>query len=88
MGAPGLTGLSWRKSSYSGSDENCVEVAFLPTKWHKSTRSGSSENCVEVGFVPGAVAVRDSKDKQGPVLAFAAPAFASFLTSAKAGRLG
>ncbi|CAM04543.1 uncharacterized protein DUF397 [Saccharopolyspora erythraea NRRL 2338] len=65
-----------------------MDTPGLPVpSWRKSSFSGSAENCVEVGFVPGAVAVRDSKDKQGPVLAFAASAFAAFLYSAKAGRL-
>ena len=40
-------------------------------RWRKSTRSGSSGNCVEVADnLPGVVAVRDSKDKTGPVLTF------------------
>ncbi|NJP35750.1 DUF397 domain-containing protein [Micromonospora thermarum] len=40
--------------------------------WRTSTRSsGSGGNCVEVaGNLPGVVAVRDSKDRQGPVLTF------------------
>jgi hypothetical protein len=38
--------------------------------WHKSSRS-SSNNCVEVAFVGArGVAVRDSKDRDGPVLVF------------------
>lgn len=28
-----LTGAAWRKSSYSGSSGNCVEVAELPGGW-------------------------------------------------------
>ena len=38
--------------------------------WHKSTRSnGSGGNCVEVARnIPGIVAVRDSKNPDGPVL--------------------
>ena len=33
MSAVDFSGVRWRKSSYSGSgnDDNCVEVAFLPT---------------------------------------------------------
>lgn len=37
-------------------------------KWRKSSRS-SEHDCVEVAFVPRAVAVRDSKNASGPVLA-------------------
>jgi Domain of unknown function (DUF397) len=41
-----LSGLTWRKSSYSSSSANCVEVATAGTS----------------------IAVRDSKDPNGPVL--------------------
>jgi hypothetical protein len=38
--------------------------------WRKSSRSGMN-GCVEVAFInDGRVAVRDSKDPQGPVLMF------------------
>ncbi|MEU4568276.1 DUF397 domain-containing protein [Micromonospora sp. NPDC023956] len=49
--------------------------------WRKSTRSGGSGgNCVEVAHhVPGVVAVRDSKDPDGPGLAFPTDAWSAFL---------
>ena len=55
--------------------------------WHKSTRSsGNGGNCVEVaGNLPGLVAVRDSKDRQGPVLAFGVPAWTTFVEGIKRG---
>jgi hypothetical protein len=37
--------------------------------WRKSTLSHTN-GCVEVAFVNGRVAVRDSKDRSGPVLLF------------------
>jgi hypothetical protein len=37
--------------------------------WHKSTTSNSS-SWVEVAFVDGRVALRNSKDPDGPVLVF------------------
>ena len=40
----GFSGLTWRKSSYSTSNGNCVEVSLV---WRKSRYSTS--NCVEVG---------------------------------------
>jgi hypothetical protein len=36
--------------------------------WRKSTRSVAAGECVEVAFLPEAVAVRDSKDPDGPML--------------------
>ncbi|MGI5417406.1 DUF397 domain-containing protein [Actinomadura luteofluorescens] len=39
------------------------------TKWRKSSYTGSNGgNCVELADAAGAVAVRDSKDPDGPVL--------------------
>ena len=50
-------------------------------RWRKSTRSnGSGGNCVEVADnLPGVVAVRDTKDPGGPVLAFAPVAWRVFV---------
>jgi Domain of unknown function (DUF397) len=39
--------------------------------WRTSTRSGGNGNCIEVAVnLPGVVAVRDSKDRTGPILFF------------------
>jgi hypothetical protein len=55
-----------------------VEVAVVPT-WRTSTYSGQNGNCVEVARnTPGVVAVRDSKDRGGAVLAFGAEAWREF----------
>jgi hypothetical protein len=57
--------LTWRKSSYSGSNGGgCVEVA---------------------DDLPGVVAVRDSKDPGGPVLAFGPDDWRAFTVAIKAG---
>ncbi|MDG4797132.1 DUF397 domain-containing protein [Micromonospora sp. WMMD1082] len=55
--------------------------------WRKSTRSGSSGNCVEVATPPQVVMVRDSKDRQGPVLSFTADQWAGFVQGIKTGSL-
>ncbi|MEU9594463.1 DUF397 domain-containing protein [Streptomyces sp. NPDC048219] len=60
---PTLTGIHWRKSSYS---------------------SDQGGNCVEVAELPAVVAVRDSKDPAGPVLALAPATFVAFLDWASA----
>jgi Domain of unknown function (DUF397) len=74
----------WSKSSYSNSSSNCVEVAG---KWHKSSHSNGQASCVEVrADRPDAVAVRDSKDRGGPELAFAAGAWEAFVRGVKQGQ--
>lgn len=79
--------VTWRKSSYSSSNSNCVEVGLT---WRKSSHSSSAGgNCVEVARdLPEAVAVRDSKDPQGPVLTFSPAAWQSFTTQLKTDGLG
>jgi hypothetical protein len=52
--------------------------------WRKSSYTTSNGgNCVELASVPGTVAVRDSKDPDGPVLVVDRRAFAEFLTHIK-----
>lgn len=53
--------------------------------WRKSTRSQTS-NCVEVAPLPAAVALRDSKNRGGPVLLFDRAEWRSFLAGAKNGQ--
>ncbi|MBX7268008.1 DUF397 domain-containing protein [Micromonospora sp. Llam7] len=49
--------------------------------WRTSTRSVGNGNCVEVATVDGTVAVRDSKERHGPVLSFGPSAWAAFVSS-------
>ena len=82
-----LTHAVWRKSSYSsGNGGNCVEVADLTgTNWRKSSySSGNGGACVEVAAGgPGVVAVRDSKDPDGPALIFSPADWSAFIASLK-----
>ena len=48
-------------------------------RWIKSSYSADNGNCVEVAVVPDTVKVRDSKNADGPVLAFPAERWAAFL---------
>ncbi len=53
-------------------------------KWFKSSRSDTGGNsCVEVAFLDDGTAVRDSKDRTGPVLVFEAAAWTEFLAAVK-----
>jgi Domain of unknown function (DUF397) len=52
--------------------------------WRKSTLS-SLNGCVEVAVVDGRVAVRDSKDRGGPVLLFTPVEWAAFLGGVRNG---
>ncbi|MEV1154441.1 DUF397 domain-containing protein [Micromonospora chokoriensis] len=47
--------------------------------WRTSTRSGGDGDCVEVAGFAESVGVRDSKDRQGPVLTFTPSAWAAFV---------
>ncbi|WP_018588637.1 DUF397 domain-containing protein [Salinispora arenicola] len=57
--------------------------------WHVSTHSGSGGgDCVEAGLaLDGSrrVAVRDSKDRSGPILVYSAASWTGFLTGLRSG---
>jgi Domain of unknown function (DUF397) len=55
--------------------------------WRKSSSSGYNGNCVEVSRLRGDshVAVRDTKDRGGPILIFAQAEWSAFLAGAKNG---
>jgi hypothetical protein len=66
-----LSGAAWRTSSYSGGNGGqCVEVAAIITHLH------SPETVC---------AVRDSKNPEGPVLAFSPGQWRTFAGRVKAG---
>jgi uncharacterized protein DUF397 len=58
--------------------------SFAGAHWRKGGGSGDG-NCVEVAAVPEAVGVRDSKNRQGPVLAFTPNAWESFVDKVRQG---
>jgi hypothetical protein len=54
--------------------------------WRKASHSGSNGACVEVGAAARAIAVRDSKDPEGPRLVFTPAVWQEFTRRVKAGR--
>jgi Domain of unknown function (DUF397) len=54
--------------------------------FRKSTHSDGGEGCVEAATLNGARLVRDSKDPDGPTLAFERPAWAAFINEVKQGK--
>jgi Domain of unknown function (DUF397) len=54
-------------------------------QWRKSSYSGNTGNCVEVAIKGSAVAVRDSKDPDGPKLTFTCQDWAFFIRRLKDG---
>jgi hypothetical protein len=55
--------------------------------WRKASRSsGNGGNCVEVGTgLPGRIAVRDSKDREGPKLVVSGNAWSEFTEAIRLG---
>jgi hypothetical protein len=55
--------------------------------WRTSSYTGEQGACVELAGLPAAVAVRDTKDRGGPVLMFGREEFAGLAERIKAGQL-
>jgi hypothetical protein len=73
MHASDLSRAGWRKSSYSnGTGGSCVEITALTGHFREAGQT---------------VAVRDSKDPDGPVLTFTESAWCDFTAKIKTGEL-
>ncbi|MGW8526297.1 DUF397 domain-containing protein [Nocardiopsis sp. NPDC055824] len=81
--------IQWFKSSYSGGDNNCVEVGrapipFAPTSpWRTASYSATESHCVEVADLKAGAAMRDTKNRELGLLTFPAPEWQAFLGAAR-----
>ena len=49
--------------------------------WFKASYSGNGQSCVECAHLPdGGMAIRDTKNRSGPVLRFSAAEWQAFLS--------
>ncbi|KAB2340406.1 DUF397 domain-containing protein [Actinomadura rudentiformis] len=61
---------------------------YTPLCWRKSSHSDDTGGaCVELADLDGGVAVRDSKDPEGPQLVFGTADWGTFARRVKEGRL-
>ena len=93
--------MSWRTSSWSTYNGNCVAVAAewrkpslsfangncveAAASWRKAQAGGGNGACAETASCRCGVRVRDSKDPDGPRLTFSRAEWAGFTAAIKAG---
>ncbi|MER6690994.1 DUF397 domain-containing protein [Streptomyces minutiscleroticus] len=66
--------------------KNGVPAGSLDVRWIKSRHSNAEGNCVEVAaLADGSVAVRNSRDPEGPALVYTRAEVGAFLAGAKDG---
>ncbi|NEY36641.1 DUF397 domain-containing protein [Streptomyces sp. PRKS01-65] len=64
---------------------NGIKASSLGASWMKSRHSNAEGNCVEVAPVEGGIAMRNSRDPDGPALVYTAAELRAFLAGAKDG---
>lgn len=63
---------------------NGVPAVLPDLSWRRSSYSGQLGNCVEIAHLPGGrVAMRDSRDPDGPTLVCGPAEHSAFLASAR-----
>jgi hypothetical protein len=62
-----------------------TDVERSSLAWFKATCSTHNGACVQVASLPDGVAVRDSKDPEGPILVYTPAEWLAFLDGAKKG---
>jgi hypothetical protein len=75
------------RGSRASTSYNGVPAGELAgARWRKSARSSAQGNCVELAQLPGqGVAVRNSRDPEGPALVFSDAELEAFLGGVKDG---
>ena len=63
---------------------NLIPIGNL--EWRKARRSANNGACVELVPAAGQILIRDSKDQNGPVIAYSEYSWRRFLAVAKTGR--
>jgi hypothetical protein len=61
-----------------------LEVGDL--RWRTARRSAGNGACVEVAPAAGTILIRDSKDREGPVVRYSSDSWQAFLRAAKNGQ--
>jgi hypothetical protein len=61
-----------------------LEVGDL--QWRTARRSAGNGACVEVAPAAGTILIRDSMDREGPVVQYSSNSWRAFLGAAKDGR--
>ena len=70
----------------SRSHNGVLAGALLGVRWRKSARSSAQGNCVELARLAGTeVAIRNSRDPEGPALVFTGAELDAFLGGVKDG---
>jgi hypothetical protein len=64
---------------------NLDEAERASLAWLKAQASTYNGQCVEIASAPGKIAVRDSKDPDGPILVYTPAEFKAFLEGARNG---
>jgi hypothetical protein len=85
-GTPCAAGNENSKETAVPPVQNGVQASSLGACWIKSRHSNAEGNCVEVApLVDGGIAMRNSRDPDGPALVYTSAEVAAFLAGAKDG---
>jgi hypothetical protein len=63
-------------------------MIMISPSWRKSSYSSGEASCVEVGHDAARIAVRDTKDQDGPALAFTPAGWQAFTRRVRDGAAG